>query len=610
MRNKIKHLAIVNKRITRWIITAVVVITAVISFLVFRQDNNDKTLKDLTKYSCEFSKRYHQAFPADTFSITDRIDKYPDSVKYRKMLDFGRHLYKENRQSLAFEYLKNCLKIMETHSADSEDASNFKAVCCLRLGAVSDEVGIRTLSHEYYFQGLKAIDNMRHQGLKSDFYNNIGVSYFRAEKYNDAAKYFNMALESAEKYNKKDILFIANRNLSEVCSETGDFDKATDYALKSIQYVDEKTAPGSFYSNQTVIGDLYCRKGDKALGYAYLSNAFKNLSNRSDEADLFTTCLLLMDYYRNDPNKGNFKFYRNSASEIAEKSGNPDLQIQLLEKESDVASANGEYALALAQKNRIMELKDSIYKRESALRLDQAQNIYDIERNYMRQSSSISGWDPVVVLVIMGIMVLMLVYVIIYLIRIKHNREELIRQKDDAVLKFRELNDKKIREEAEKRDKIQQDLDIHYRKLTSFTLERLESNEKVEEIATGVKHLILKTSPRDKDSVKALKDILTRLNGLKYNTQWNEFQYYFEQVHPLFYPNLDKMHPTLTAKDRRMCAFISLGMSTKEIASITFREVRSVESSRNRLRKKLNLSPEDSLSEYLINMTMKTNDGI
>ena len=43
---------------------------------------------------------------------------------------------------------------------------------------------------------------------------------------------------------------------------------------------------------------------------------------------------------------------------------------------------------------------------------------------------------------------------------------------------------------------------------------------------------------------------------------------------------------TLTVKEKHLCAFISLGLSTKEIAAITFREVRSCESSRNRLRKK------------------------
>ena len=47
----------------------------------------------------------------------------------------------------------------------------------------------------------------------------------------------------------------------------------------------------------------------------------------------------------------------------------------------------------------------------------------------------------------------------------------------------------------------------------------------------------------------------------------------------------------LTVKEKRLCAFISLGLSTKEIAAIAFREVRSCESSRNRLRKKWAFPP-------------------
>ena len=44
-------------------------------------------------------------------------------------------------------------------------------------------------------------------------------------------------------------------------------------------------------------------------------------------------------------------------------------------------------------------------------------------------------------------------------------------------------------------------------------------------------------------------------------------------------------------------------MTTKEIAALTFKEVRSVESARNRLRKKLNLPPETNLAQFLEQFT-------
>ncbi len=58
---------------------------------------------------------------------------------------------------------------------------------------------------------------------------------------------------------------------------------------------------------------------------------------------------------------------------------------------------------------------------------------------------------------------------------------------------------------------------------------------------------------------------------------------------------------TITMKEMRLCALLRLGLSTKEIADITFKEVRSVESARNRLRKKLQISQTEDLQKFLMN---------
>ena len=57
--------------------------------------------------------------------------------------------------------------------------------------------------------------------------------------------------------------------------------------------------------------------------------------------------------------------------------------------------------------------------------------------------------------------------------------------------------------------------------------------------------------------------------------------------------------PDLTTNDKHLCALLRLGLSTKEIASITFKEVRSIESGRNRLRKKLGLPEKEDLVKFL-----------
>lgn len=77
-----------------------------------------------------------------------------------------------------------------------------------------------------------------------------------------------------------------------------------------------------------------------------------------------------------------------------------------------------------------------------------------------------------------------------------------------------------------------------------------------------------------------------------------DFRVHFNDVHPDLLKALSDKYPVLTANDLRLCSYIYLGMSTKEIAALTFREIRSVESTRLRLRKKLGLSHDQTLHNF------------
>lgn len=71
---------------------------------------------------------------------------------------------------------------------------------------------------------------------------------------------------------------------------------------------------------------------------------------------------------------------------------------------------------------------------------------------------------------------------------------------------------------------------------------------------------------------------------------WPEFQLSFNILHPGFYERLSEEFPTLTPNEKRLCAFLRLNLSTKEIAAITKQTPRSIDIARTRLRNKLNLT--------------------
>ncbi|MCH5229198.1 MAG: hypothetical protein J1F12_04285 [Muribaculaceae bacterium] len=84
------------------------------------------------------------------------------------------------------------------------------------------------------------------------------------------------------------------------------------------------------------------------------------------------------------------------------------------------------------------------------------------------------------------------------------------------------------------------------------------------------------------------------------NAFWNMFEKNFDLIHEHFFHNLRKQFPTLTPADMKFCALLRMNMSTKEISRFTNLSVRGVETARYRLRKKFNLSSEQSLGQFLI----------
>jgi DNA-binding response OmpR family regulator len=97
-----------------------------------------------------------------------------------------------------------------------------------------------------------------------------------------------------------------------------------------------------------------------------------------------------------------------------------------------------------------------------------------------------------------------------------------------------------------------------------------------------------------------LKSMLNRVKANIRNNSWEQFQYYFKNVHPGFSDNLMKAWPKITHEELRLCYFLRMNMSSKEIASLTNREMHSIDMARYRLRKKLKLKREDKLHEFLM----------
>ena len=103
------------------------------------------------------------------------------------------------------------------------------------------------------------------------------------------------------------------------------------------------------------------------------------------------------------------------------------------------------------------------------------------------------------------------------------------------------------------------------------------------------------------DNIKVyVKSIRQKISGFSDSERtWEDFKIHFEQVNPKFFDKLHVLHPQLTIYETRLCAYLKMGLGNKEIAQVCHIHPNSVKKSVSRLRKKLELAPENHLREYI-----------
>ncbi len=104
---------------------------------------------------------------------------------------------------------------------------------------------------------------------------------------------------------------------------------------------------------------------------------------------------------------------------------------------------------------------------------------------------------------------------------------------------------------------------------------------------------------KDQIDASEIKKILRHLSSEeKLDEEWKQFSIHFNNVHSNFLITLKEVFPELNAHEMKLCAYLRMNLSSKEIAQLLSISVRGVEISRYRLRKKLKLQPNEDLFEF------------
>ncbi|WP_223032215.1 helix-turn-helix and ligand-binding sensor domain-containing protein [Hanstruepera marina] len=197
-----------------------------------------------------------------------------------------------------------------------------------------------------------------------------------------------------------------------------------------------------------------------------------------------------------------------------------------------------------------------------------------------------------IIIYIIGGMIMLLIIHLFYRAYYKNQRKKILEQTQKD-LELKELENQQQITNF-KNETLTQDIENKNRELAISTMSLIKKNEFLNDIKEELKKL----NP-DKKLNPVIRLIDKNINN---SNDWEMFEEAFNNADKDFLKKVKSKHQSLTHNDLRLCAYLRLNLSSKEIAPLLNISVRSVEVKRYRLRKKMELEHETSLTDYILEL--------
>ncbi len=212
-----------------------------------------------------------------------------------------------------------------------------------------------------------------------------------------------------------------------------------------------------------------------------------------------------------------------------------------------------------------------------------------------------TSWAYVLYLLLIGAIVFVAFSINRY--KMKKQKIKLLKQKEEKLNKQEEeYKAQKLEQERKiielKNSKLEDEIKAKSRELTQIAYVNLNKNKILKKIRDKIVKIQESPNTRSKDS--NYTDLKRLVEYYITDKESKLFKINFDKSHQEFYERLSKQHPGLTSKDLRLCAYLKMNLSSKEIAPLLGISPQSVDVNRHKLRKKLNLSSDDNLTQFLV----------
>ncbi|MAB48390.1 MAG: hypothetical protein CMC05_07145 [Flavobacteriaceae bacterium] len=603
------------------------------SLLAQRQAKVDSLKKELSKSKMNM-QRFHILNHLWNENINNRIE---ESLSFSEdMINLGEVLkidtiigFGLERKAVTYSYMNKfdssnvyfnkALKIYK-------QLNDYKKIAGIERNLGQDHNMIGNLDSAYYYYDLAEKNYSKASDMVgiADIYNSKSIVYLMKG-------YYNLALENALKaekiYTDKKLSMDLNQNrlvIASVYGEMKDTVNAIDYHKKTLKFfenesqkrqyastlnlilalqlpnkekneeneklIDELVEISSSLKDESLIGDAQEKKAQFMLINGNVNEAktiFESLLNKNDIYSLAyvnmylgETLILLKDYT-------NALEHLNTSKIEADKNNLDALKPKIHKLMSLAYQAIGNFENGLKHYKIYKKLEDNISSTEINNRFSELQTIYETEKKEAEitlqekeiKTLNVQAENDKLIKTLYGIGMFSFLSIAALLYfgfkqRIKKNKIE--REKQEEMYK--------------------QEIAFKKKELASQTLHLVQKNTFIQELKENLEKI--KKSP-ELFKVEFRRLVMLLKKESAEDKDWEVFKSYFSEVHNNFDNKIKAIAKDITEKEIRLASFLRMNLSTKEIASMLNVLPDSVLKSKYRLKKKLELSKEDDLTQFL-----------
>lgn len=441
-----------------------------------------------------------------------------------------------DRLHLANEHANKALKLYEELN-NLEQVSSLYTIISIIYNKLDDPQKSLEYTLKSHEISLLLNDSLR----ISAHLNNLGTQYYNLNQFDSAFFYLRKAIVLNKQYNIKNWLAINYQNMGKYFLEIGEIDSADMYIEKASDLYQEIGYLIDYYLAQEIKGKILLAKKDTVQAVKFFQsiiNSPKHLESLKLKADAYKA-LQEIAFNQRQYVKANeyYKVYKQFDDSLKTETNTSLLSV--------------------------LELQIEYEKKQSRLEIENK----EIKLNSQRKTF---------IVLIMAVIILLLCILVYFVYKLQKAKAKTIR--------------------IEKKH-IEDELKLKNREITANVLGLMKKNEALTEISKSL--LEVEKHAVKEDTKLAISKIAEKIWKSRDEEIWEEFDIRFKQVHVDFYNHLVQQFPDLSPSEQRLCAFLRMNMSTKDISELMGINSSSIDNSRSKIRKKLQLSSDINLVTYL-----------